>query len=210
MMARMARVIRLELDARERRAARDAGAWGLALFAAGVNVVGFVVGVAVVLAVLRTIVLEIFGTLPGEVGVGVQRWVDGLDLTLLAWLAAAAIVVAIGLGWAGVATSTRILRGAGLEPARRITWVGCLLGTMLQLALGVMTSWLLGLLWLLAGLVAPWLLLLFSLALSLTASTLIGYLAGPVLWRRRVVRHRLRAGAAAGVGQPAARSSLRI
>lgn len=187
-MARARRSARKQMDPAHRRAARDAGTWGLALFAGGVNVAWLVVVLLLVLAALRSIVLEIFGTLPGEAGAAVHEWVDGLDLTLLAWLVVVALLIAVGLCWTGVAVSTRILRRAGIEPARRITVRGCLLGTLVQVGLGLVAGWMLGLLWLLAGLLAPWLIIVLSLVLSLTTSTIIGYLAGPVLWRSQVRR----------------------
>lgn len=175
---------------RDRRAARSAGAIGLALFASGVNVVLAMLAVGLLLLVLRAFVLDLFGTLPGEAGADVRAWVDGIDATPIAVGAVLGVLLAVGLGAAGVMLSMRILRAAGIEPADRITWRGCVLGTLLQLGLGAVSSWMLGLLWLLAGLLAPWLIVLISVLLSTTASALIGYFAGPGLWRRQVRRAR--------------------
>ena len=187
------RIPRPALPPHVRRAARDAGGWGMSLVSVGVNLVVALSVVAMVVALARWFLVEL---VRGSDGVedAVAAWLDSIDPTPWIVTVAIALVVAAGLVALGAATSIRILRRAGVPRAREITWWCCGVGTLVQGALTVASSGLTALLGLLTGGLGLGIVVAISLVASTALSALVGYLAGPRLWVARVRRDAERAG----------------
>lgn len=170
----------------QERAAKRAGGWGLSLFGAGVNLIIAVFAVALLLFVLRLAILDLFGSIEaGGFGEQVRGWLDSLDVTALIVAGIGTLVLAGGLMALAVVVSTRLLRDAEVEPARRITWWGCLAGTVLQAVLSLATSALMALLGLLTGVVSLGIIVLIYVVASTGFAALVGWLAGPRYWLSR-------------------------
>lgn len=192
------------LDPVQAAAARAAGALGLPLVSAGAALVWGLLVAALVVAVLRAAIVDLFDD--REWTMPVVRWVEGLDAGWLVPVVLVAVVLAVGAGALGCWLSVRRLRRGGVEDAVAVTLRGAALGTALQAALSTLSSWLMGLLMLLGGLVAAWVVVLAWVLLSIGASALVGWLAGPRTWlaiARREARRRATVAAAPPLGPPA-------
>lgn len=180
-----------------RRAARDAGGWGLTLASMGATIVVALSAVATLVAIARWLLVELVA---GSEGVedAVDAWLQRIDPTPWIIMVVVALLVAAGLVALGATASIRILRRAGVPRAREITWWCCGVGTLVQGALTIASSGVTALLGLVTGglgvpiVVGAW------LATSLALSALIGYLAGPRLWVARVRHEAERAAAGRG------------
>jgi hypothetical protein len=184
------------LDPAQRAAVRSAGAIGLALVGAGASLLWGLLVSALVLAVVRAAVIDLFDDV--DWGLAVVAWVEALDLSWLVPIVAVLLLLAatsIALGcWA----SERRMRRAGVVGATAVTARGAALGTGLQAVLSTLSSWVLGLLLLLTGVVGFWLVAGLWLVGSIAASALIGWLAGPRTWLG-VARREARRAVAGGV-----------
>ncbi|WP_188718759.1 hypothetical protein [Agrococcus terreus] len=190
------------LDPAQAAAARAAGALGLPLVSAGAALVWGLLVAALVVAVLRAAVVDLFDD--REWTMPVVRWVEGLDAGWLVPVVLVAVVLAVGAGALGCWLSVRRLRRGGVPDAAAVTLRGAALGTALQAVLSTLSSWLLGLLMLLGGVVAAWVVVLAWVLLSIGASALVGWLAGPRTWLAIARREARRAAAevAAAAGAP--------
>lgn len=168
------------LTTAQRAAVRGAGARGLALVGAGAGLVWGLLVAALVLAVLRATVIDLFDDVAW--GRGVIEWIEGIDLGALVPVVLALVLLAVGAIALGCWLSTRRMQAAGMPRAAAITFRGAALGTGLQAVLSTLSSWLLGLLVLLTGVVGFWLVAGVWLLLSMALSALIGWLAGPRTW----------------------------
>ena len=170
-----------------RRAARDAGGWGMSLVSAGVNLVVGLAAIATIVAFARWFLVEL---VRGSDGVedAVDAWLASIDPTPWIVTVVVALVVAGGLVALGASTSIRILRRAGVPRAVEVTWWCCGVGTLVQGALTVASSGLTALLGLLTGGLGLGIVVAISLVASTALSALVGYLAGPRLWVGRVRR----------------------
>ena len=184
------------LDPAQAAAARAAGALGLPLVSAGAALVWGLLVAALVVAVLRAAVVDLFDD--REWTMPVVRWVEGLDAGWLVPVVLVAVVLAVGAGALGCWLSVRRLRRGGVSDAVGVTLRGAALGTALQAVLSTLSSWLLGLLMLLGGIVAAWVVVLAWALLSIGASVLVGWVAGPRTWLAIARREARRAATAAG------------
>lgn len=168
------------LTTAQRAAVRGAGARGLALVGAGAGLVWGLLAAALVLAVLRATVIDLFDDVVW--GRGVIEWIEGIDLGAVVPVVLALVLLAVGAIALGCWLSTRRMQAAGMPRAAAITFRGAAIGTGLQAVLSTLSSWLLGLLVLLTGVVGFWLVAGVWLLLSIALSALIGWLAGPRTW----------------------------
>ncbi|KAA6436252.1 hypothetical protein FQ330_02245 [Agrococcus sediminis] len=191
----------------QRAAVRAAGATGLALVATGAGLAWRLLVVALVLAVLRAAVIDLFDD--REWGMAVVRWIEGLDASWLVPIVLALVLLAVGLVALGAWWSTRRMRRAGVVGAAAVTLRGAALGTGLQAVLSTLSSWLLGLLGLLVlltGVVGAWIVAALWVVAGAALSALIGWLAGPRTWLAIARREARRAAATAAVpGEPGRR-----
>ncbi|UOW01542.1 hypothetical protein [Agrococcus sp. SCSIO52902] len=189
----------------QRAAVRAAGATGLALVATGAGLAWGLLVVAIVLAVLRAAVIDLFDD--REWGMAVVRWIEGLDASWLVPIVLALVLLAVGLVALGAWWSTRRMRRAGVVGAAAVTLRGAALGTGLQTVLSTLSSWLLGLLLLLTGVVGAWIVAALWVVAGAALSALIGWLAGPRTWLAIARREARRATATAAVpGGPGRRA----
>lgn len=190
----------------QRAAVRAAGATGLALVATGAGLAWGLLVVAVVLAVLRAAVIDLFDD--REWGMAVVRWIEGLDASWLVPIVLALVLLAVGLVALGCWWSTRRMRRAGVVGAAAVTLRGAALGTGLQAVLSTLSSWLLGLLVLLTGVVGAWIVAALWVVAGAALSALIGWLAGPRTWLAIARREARRAAATAAAREGARPSAL--
>ncbi|SDS01425.1 hypothetical protein [Agrococcus carbonis] len=183
------------LDATQRAAVRSAGAIGLALVGAGASLLWGLLVAALVLAVVRAAVIDLFDDV--EWGLAVVAWIEALDLSWLVPIVAVLLLVAASSIALGCWASERRMLRAGVVGATVVTARGAALGTGLQAVLSTLSSWVLGLLLLLTGVVGFWIVAGLWLVGSIAASALIGWLAGPRTWLAVARREARRA--AAGV-----------
>ncbi|RWR25121.1 hypothetical protein D8Y24_03265 [Agrococcus lahaulensis] len=190
----------------QRAAVRAAGATGLALVATGAGLAWGLLVVALVLAVLRAAVIDLFDD--REWGMAVVRWIEGLDASWLVPIVLALVLLAVGLIALGCWWSTRRMRRAGVVGAAAVTLRGAALGTGLQAVLSTLSSWLLGLLVLLTGVVGAWIVAALWVVAGAALSALIGWLAGPRTWLAIARREARRATATAAVPGGSERRAL--
>lgn len=165
----------------QRAAVVAAGGIGLALVAGGAGVVwGLLVG-ALVLAILRAAVIDLFDDVDWGRR-GVVAWIEQLDAGWLVPLVLALVLAAVGAMALGCWSSTRRMRRAGVPDAAAVTLRGAAVGTALQGVLSTLSSWLLGLLALLSGGLGLWPVAAIWLVASIALSSAIGWLAGPRVW----------------------------
>ena len=187
MAGRAPRIPRPALPPHVRRAARDAGGWGLSLVTIGVNLVVALSVVATGVAIARWALRSLVA---GSDGVedAVDAWLASIDPTPWIVTVAIALLVSAGLVALGASASIRILRRAGIAQAVPITWWCCGVGTLVQAALTVASSAVTALLGLLTGGLALGIVVALYLIVSTALTMLVGYVAGPRLWASRV-RH---------------------
>ncbi|MFC7431429.1 MULTISPECIES: hypothetical protein [unclassified Agrococcus] len=181
------RVARPPLPPVVRRAARQAGGWGLPLVSAGVNLVVALSVVATIVAIARWFIVELVAG-SGGLEDAVAGWLAGIDPT--PWIVTIVVVLllAAGLVALGATVSVRILRRAGIARARAVTWWCCGIGTLVQGALSLGASALTTLLGLLTGGLALGVAIAIYLVASTVLTSVVGYVAGPRLWMARVRR----------------------
>jgi len=170
-----------------RRAARDAGGWGLSLVSVGVNVVVLLSAVATGVAFARWALRSLVAGSDG-VEEAVDEWLASIDPTPWIVTVAIALLLSAGLVALGAATSVRVLRRAGVPRAREITWWCCGVGTLVQAAITIVGSGVTTLVGLLTGGLGLGIVVALSLVLSTAVSAIAGYVAGPRLWAWRVRR----------------------
>lgn len=175
-----------------RRAARDAGGWGLSFVSVGVNLVVALSVVATSVALARWMLLDLVAG-SGGIEDAVDAWLASIDPTPWIVTVVVAVLVAAGLVAIGTSTSVRILRGAGVPRAWHVTWWCSAVGTLVQAAITIVGSGLTTLLGLLTGGLGLGIVVAASLVVSTAISALAGYLAGPRLWVARVRRDAERA-----------------
>lgn len=168
------------LSPEQRAAVRAAGGIGLSLVAAGASLVWGLLVAALVLAILRAAVIDLFDDV--EWGLTVVAWIEQLDVSWLAPLVLALVLLAVGAIALGCWLSTRRMQRAGVLGATAVTLRGAALGTGLQAVLSTLSSWLLGLLTLLTGVVGFGIVASIWVVASILVSALIGWLAGPRTW----------------------------
>lgn len=170
-----------------RRAALDAGGWGLSLVSAGVNLVVALSVVATGVALARWALRSLVAG-ADRVEDAVDAWLASIDPT--PWIATVvvALLVAAGLVALGTTMSIRILRRGGVPRAREVTWWCCGVGTLVQAAITLVGSGATTLVGLLAGGLGLGIVVVVSLVLSTAVSAFAGYVAGPRLWVARVRR----------------------
>lgn len=181
------------LSPEQRAAAKAAGGIGLSLVAAGASLVWGLLVAAVVLAILRAAVIDLFDDV--EWGLAVVAWIERLDVSWLVPLVLALVLLAVGAIALGCWLSTRRMRRAGVLGATAVTFRGAALGTGMQAVLSTLSSWLLGLLMLLTGVVGFWIVASIWVVASILVSALIGWLAGPRTWLAIARREARRAAA---------------
>lgn len=179
------------LSAEQRRAAKRAGGLALLLVSAGAAILWAMLAASLVAIVLRFAVLDLVRGAAFEADV--ERWVSQLDVGWLVPIVLALVAVAVASMAMGCWASMRRLRDGGVVDAAGVTFRGAALGTALQAVLSALSSWLLGLLTLLTGVLGFWIIASIWLVLSLSASALIGWLAGPRLWLALARRAAMRA-----------------
>lgn len=154
---------------------------------AGVNLVVVLSVVATIVAIARWLLVELVA---GSDGVedAVARWLASIDPT--PWIVTIVVVLlaAAGLVALGATVSVRTLRRAGIVRAREVTWWCCGVGTVVQAALSLGASALTTLLGLVTGGLALGLAVAIYLVASTVLTSIVGYVAGPRLWMRRVRR----------------------
>ncbi|SFS09185.1 hypothetical protein SAMN04487783_1222 [Agrococcus baldri] len=168
------------LDARQRAAVTSAGAIGLSLVAAGAGLVWGLLVAALVLAVIRSVIIDLFDDV--EWGRSVIAWIEQLDPGWLVPLVLGLVLLAVAAIALGCWLSVRRMRTAGVVGATAVTVRGAAIGTGLQAVLSTLSSWLLGLLVLLTGVVGFWIIASIWVVASIALSALIGWLAGPRTW----------------------------
>ena len=181
------------LSPEQRAAAKAAGGIGLSLVAAGASLVWGLLVAAIVLAILRAAVIDLFDDV--EWGLAVVAWIERLDVSWLVPLVLALVLLAVGAIALGCWLSTRRMRRAGVLGATAVTFRGAALGTGMQAVLSTLSSWLLGLLMLLTGVVGFWIVASIGVVASILVSALIGWLAGPRTWLAIARREARRAAA---------------
>lgn len=168
------------LAPQQRVAVKSAGALGLSLVAAGAGLLSGLLVAAVVLAILRAAVIDLFDDV--EWGMTVVAWVEQLDASWLVPIVLVLVLLAVGAIALGCWLSTRRMRRAGVVGATAVTLRGAAIGTGLQAVLSTLSSWLLGLLVLLTGVIGFWIIASIWVVASMLLSALIGWLAGPRTW----------------------------
>ena len=187
-----ARAVRVDvLDTAQHAAVMSAGAVGLALVAAGAALVWGLLVAALVLAILRAAVIDLFDDV--EWGLAVVERVERIDLGWAVPIVVSLVLLAAGAMALGCRLSIRRMRRAGVARPVAVTLRGAAFGTALQAVLSTLSSWLLGLLTLLTGVVGFWVVAIVWVVASIAVSSLIGWLAGPRTWfaiaRREARRH---------------------
>ncbi|SDH65477.1 hypothetical protein [Agrococcus jejuensis] len=193
MAGRAQRIPRPALPPHVRRAARDAGGWGLSFVTVGVNLVVALSVVAIVVALARWLLVELVAG-SGGIEDAVDDWLASIDPTPWIVTVVVAVLVAAGLVALGASTSVRILRRAGVPRPREITWWCCGIGTLVQAGITIVGSGVTTLVGLLTSGLGLGIVVALSLVLSTALSALAGYVAGPRLWAWRVRRDGERAG----------------
>lgn len=168
------------LDAQQRAAVKSAGAIGLSLVAAGAGLVWGLLVAALVLAVIRSVLIDLFDDV--EWGRSVIAWIEQLEPGWLVPLVLVLVLLAVGTIAMGCWLSVRRMRRVGVVGATAVTMRGAAIGTGLQAVLSTLSSWLLGLLVLLTGVVGFWIIVSIWVVASIAVSALIGWLAGPRTW----------------------------